>query len=75
MECSRVGLNSATFKAVSLRSTPLIRHAPHDTFPRKGGRISAPHAAAACPTGFFRISQTIAEATRHMAPAAKKAGR
>jgi hypothetical protein len=26
------------FKAVALRATPLIRHASHDTFPRKGGR-------------------------------------
>jgi hypothetical protein len=29
-------------KAIALRAIPLIRHASHDTFPRKGGRGAAP---------------------------------
>jgi hypothetical protein len=39
--CLGVASNSARFKAVSLRSTPLICHAWHDIFPRKGGRARA----------------------------------
>ena len=39
--CLGVASNSARFKAASLRSTPLICHAWHDIFPRKGGRARA----------------------------------